>query len=113
MLTPEQLAVVNAARTSAGAGKTFTLVAVARALRGWRILYLTFSRALAEVPPEIRLVFSPELQPVEVLLSPSETLLSPPVGGVARRLFRRKPWGGASFAAQRGTGVALGERGGG
>ncbi len=55
MLTPEQLAVVEAAQTRenlkvvafAGTGKTFTLVEVARALKGKRILYLTFSRALA------------------------------------------------------------------
>ncbi|GAO74283.1 UvrD-helicase domain-containing protein [Meiothermus ruber] len=60
MLTSEQLAVVNAAQTGehlkvaafAGAGKTFTLQAVARALQGRRILYLTFSRALANEAQE-------------------------------------------------------------
>jgi superfamily I DNA/RNA helicase len=55
MLTEEQAAVVEAARSGqnlkvvafAGVGKTFTLKAVAQALRGKKILYLTFSRALA------------------------------------------------------------------
>jgi len=55
-LTDEQKAVVEAAKTGnhlkvvafAGAGKTFTLVEVAKALAGKRILYLTFSKALAE-----------------------------------------------------------------
>ena len=56
MLTQEQRDVVDAAKTGehlkvvafAGAGKTFTLVEVAKALRGKRILYLTFSKALAD-----------------------------------------------------------------
>ncbi|MGY2793547.1 ATP-dependent exoDNAse (exonuclease V) beta subunit [Thermostichus sp. MS-CIW-36] len=55
-LTDEQKAVVEAAKTGshlkvvafAGAGKTFTLVEVAKALAGKRILYLTFSKALAK-----------------------------------------------------------------
>lgn len=59
-LTEEQLAVVGAARRGehlkvvafAGAGKTFTLTEVARALQGRRILYLTFSRALANEAQE-------------------------------------------------------------
>ena len=59
-LTDEQKAVVEAAKTGnhlkvvafAGAGKTFTLVEVAKALAGKRILYLTFSKALAEEAKE-------------------------------------------------------------
>jgi ATP-dependent exoDNAse (exonuclease V) beta subunit len=55
VLTQEQLTVVDAAKTGehlkvvafAGAGKTFTLVEVAKALKTKHILYLTFSRALA------------------------------------------------------------------
>jgi len=55
-LTSEQQSVVEAARAGehlkvlafAGAGKTFTLMEIAKALEGRRILYLTFSRALAE-----------------------------------------------------------------
>jgi superfamily I DNA/RNA helicase len=54
-LTEEQQAVVEAAKAGghlkvvafAGAGKTSTLVEVAKELEGKRILYLTFSRALA------------------------------------------------------------------
>jgi hypothetical protein len=59
-LTDEQKAVVEAAKAGshlkvvafAGAGKTFTLVEVAKALAGKRILYLTFSKALAEEAKE-------------------------------------------------------------
>ena len=58
MLTPEQQAVVDALSTSenepvavqafAGTGKTTTLRHLAEALRGRRVLYLAFNRAIAE-----------------------------------------------------------------
>lgn len=53
--TDEQLAIINAAKTGeslkvvayAGSGKTTTLVGVARALRGKRIIYVAFNKATA------------------------------------------------------------------
>ncbi len=63
--TDEQQAVIDAARAGqslrvaafAGAGKTATLLLLARALEGRRVLYLSFTRALADeafAPPKRR-----------------------------------------------------------
>ncbi len=96
-LTDEQKAVVEAAKTGshlkvvafAGAGKTFTLVEVAKALAGKRILYLTFSRALAE---EARQKFD---SLADVMTN--HALAYKEMG----KLFEKKPLGGSLFQARR------------
>jgi superfamily I DNA/RNA helicase len=96
-LTDEQKAVVEAAKTGthlkvvafAGAGKTFTLVEVAKALTGKRILYLTFSRALAK---EAKQKFG---RLADVMTN--HALAYKEMG----KLFEKKPLRGSLFQARR------------